>query len=392
MPESKIAELIGLPNLKLIHCGSGGLWLYEKASDSEVCPKCATLSRSCYDKRWVTLRDSPIRGFHITLKILKRRFFCKKCLKPFTEPIPGVIPKRRTTQRFRAEVMQACSKYSDLKSVCRDFKVSADFVYSSYYEQLKLRRSMVEDAPWPSAIGIDEHSYSKNKASGYTQFVSVIVNQNKGKIFDVVIGKTQAEMEQSLKHIQGRENVLWATIDMCDPYKNFIRNFFPNSKIIADKFHVLRLLTPALFKERKNIVGKKADRRAKKLLLMSSHKLNWNARRTLTDYLQQHPKLYELYYFKEQLHKLYRTYGYYKAYKAFKNLMDEMSVSLLPEIRTLRATLLKWQEEILNYFIERRLTNARLEGFNNKASLLKRRAYGYRNHENYRLQLLNACS
>ncbi|NBU21787.1 hypothetical protein EBS43_10340, partial [bacterium] len=33
---------------------------------------------------------------------------------------------------------------------------------------------------------------------------------------------------------------------------------------------------------------------------------------------------------------------------------------------------------------------ARLEGFNCKASLLKRRAYGYRNPNNYLLQLINA--
>jgi len=68
-----------------------------------------------------------------------------------------------------------------------------------------------------------------------------------------------------------------------------------------------------------------------------------------------------------------------------------MSVSFLPEIRKLRKTLLQWKEEILNDF-QSGLTNARLEGFNCKASLLKRRAYGYRNPNNYLLQLINACS
>ena len=142
MPEHKLAELIILPELKLIHCGSNGFWLCEKLSKCEVCTKCATLSKSVYDHRWVVVRDAPIRGFAITLKILKRRFFCKTCLKPFTEPIPGVIPRRRTTQRFRSEVMQACNRYADLKSVSRDFKVSQDFIYSAYYEQLKLKRRM----------------------------------------------------------------------------------------------------------------------------------------------------------------------------------------------------------------------------------------------------------
>jgi Transposase len=38
------------------------------------------------------------------------------------------------------------------------------------------------------------------------------------------------------------------------------------------------------------------------------------------------------------------------------------------------------------------LTNARTEGFNNKAKLVKKRAYGYRSFRNYRLRLLNACA
>lgn len=38
-----------------------------------------------------------------------------------------------------------------------------------------------------------------------------------------------------------------------------------------------------------------------------------------------------------------------------------------------------------------RLTNARVEGFNNKENLVKTICYGYRCFENYRLRLLKAC-
>ncbi|NDG27902.1 MAG: hypothetical protein EB120_12105 [Proteobacteria bacterium] len=31
------------------------------------------------------------------------------------------------------------------------------------------------------------------------------------------------------------------------------------------------------------------------------------------------------------------------------------------------------------------------EGFNNKAKLVRKMGYGYKNPENYRLRLLNAC-
>lgn len=390
-PSESIAKLCLLPELKLVQSLPPAFFVCEKVSDAEVCPKCATLCHVVYDHRWIQVRDAPIRDKPVVIKILKRRFWCKACRKPFTEPIPGILPGRKTTQRFRLAVMEACKKYTDLSLVRKEFRVSNEFIYSAYYERLRLDAAEKQDAPWPSAIGIDEHSYGKNKAIRQTQFVTTIVNQNKGKMFQAVLGKSQAELEVQLAHIPGRENVNWVTMDMCDPYRNFIHANFPNAKIVADVFHVLRLLTPALFKARKEVTGTRADARAKKLLLMSSKNLEYKERLALNQFLKRFPKLEELYQWKERLLSFYRIKGYMRAYRAYKKMVDDMSVSFLPEIQTLRKTLLKWKEEILNYF-QTGLTNARLEGFNCKAKLLKRRAYGYRNPNNYLLQLINACS
>ena len=119
--------------------------------------------------------------------------------------------------------------------------------------------------------------------------------------------------------------------------------------MIAEVFHVLRLLTPAIFKARKEVTGTRADARAKKLLLMSSKNLRYTDRLALTQFLKRYPKLEELYLRKERLHSFYRIIGYGRDYEAYKKLMDDMSVSFLPEIQTLRKTLLKWKKEILNY-------------------------------------------
>ena len=70
-------------------------------------------------------------------------------------------------------------------------------------------------------------------------------------------------------------------------------------------------------------------------------------------------------------------------------MTDKMALSDLPEIRTLRRTLMRWRGEILAYFASG-LTNGRTEGFNNKAKVVKRRAYGYRSFQNYRLRLPKA--
>ena len=91
------------------------------------------------------------------------------------------------------------------------------------------------------------------------------------------------------------------------------------------------------------------------------------------------------------MYGLYRIKGYTRARKALEKMLEAMKASRLPEIKTLRRTLTRWKEEVLNYFLNR-LTNARTEGFNNVAKLVQKRAYGYKNFSNYSLRLLNACA
>ncbi|MBK7844484.1 MAG: transposase [Bdellovibrionales bacterium] len=55
-------------------------------------------------------------------------------------------------------------------------------------------------------------------------------------------------------------------LDLSDSYKSFVREFFPNSQMIADKFHVLRLLNPALNRYRKQVTGDKRTSPLRKLL------------------------------------------------------------------------------------------------------------------------------
>jgi hypothetical protein len=82
---------------------------------------------------------------------------------------------------------------------------------------------------------------------------------------------------------------------------------------------------------------------------------------------------------------------YRRAKDALTSLTDSMAHSSLPEVRTLRNTLVRWRREVLGYFACR-LANARTEGYNGKTKLVIRRAYGYRSFKNYRLRLLSACA
>jgi transposase len=77
--------------------------------------------------------------------------------------------------------------------------------------------------------------------------------------------------------------------------------------------------------------------------------------------------LRELYAAREAIFRLYRVRGHRRAGKGLTRLTDWMAHSSLPELQTLRTTLIRWRHEVLAYFLCR-LTNARVEGFNAKAS------------------------
>lgn len=357
-----------------------------KESEFEVCPRCAVKSYSVHDRRWVNVQDQPIRGSGIYLRILKRRFRCPSCKKVFTEPIPGIRKGFKTTERYRRGIKWACENFKDLKSVQKAFGCSAGLVYKTFYEQLAIKLREKSNNPWPTRIGIDEHSWLRGRTG--RSFVSLVVDYDNKRIFEAVEGKTALGLSENLAHIPGRERVKEVALDLCDPFKKFAREMFPNARIVADHFHVVRLLNPALNKARTQITGDKRSHPGRRLLLLNGSRLEYFERRALHQWLDHHPKLKELYFFKEALHKLYRIRGFNKAARALIKLTDQMALSNIDEIKTLRRALMSWRNEILNYFINK-TTNARTEGYNNLAKLLQKRAFGFRSFFNYRLRLLS---
>jgi transposase len=394
MPETMLLRQLLLPEMKFLNSwrkpGTRTLGVeVEKESELEVCPRCATPSRSVYDHRTVKVRDTPLRGLAVRLVVRKRRFSCRPCGRPFTEPVPGIRKGYRTTERYQRSVLWACENFSDLTQVRRAYRCSSGYLYNALYTQLELQRRK-RLYPWPAVVGLDEHFFRRGP-HGFRQFVTMVVDYKNRRLFELVEGRTGAELEAQLGSIPGRENVRYVVMDMCDPYKSFAQRFFPNARLVADKFHVLRLLSPHINRRRRLIEGDRRSAGIRRLLLRSRFRLDVGERFALDRWLSGHPELRELYEAKEAMHSLYRIRGRHRAEPALTALTDRLAASPLPELQTLRRTLMRWRREILAYF-GTGLTNGRTEGFNNKAKLVKKRAYGYRSFRNYRLRLLNACA
>lgn len=74
----------------------------------------------------------------------------------------------------------------------------------------------------------------------------------------------------------------------------------------------------------------------------------------------------------------------------FLHFIKQLKGSEFPAMKTLGKTLYAWREEIVRMW---RFTknNGITEGFHRKMKLIQRRAYGFKNSENYRLRVRVLC-
>jgi len=367
----------------------GFLWEVEKLSSTNACLRCGATTVVKAGRATTTVKEEPVRSQVLWLKIHKHRMYCKSCKKTFTEPVKGIWPRRRSTQRFRYFIGQACGKMTDLSTVSRFYNVSHGFAYSVYYEQVGVKlKERITAMKWPEVIGIDEHFFRRHR--GATEFVTMITDLKGRKTFEMAHGKDHQSLISQLESIPGRENVKVVVIDMSSTYKSFVKKFFPNAVMVADKFHVLRLFTPHLMKTGKEIHGHRQELKTRRKLLWSRAKLDYFVRIEIDQYLRNHEKLDELYRWKEKLFEFYRTKGMLRATYVFNKMLQQMALSKLEEVQRLRRTFMRWKSEILLYF-ENGYTNGFTERMNGTGKLVQRRAFGYKSFRNYRLRTLSAC-
>jgi transposase len=368
----------------------GHLWEVEKLPSDVACLGCGSMRTVKAGKCSTVVREESVRTQSLWLKIHKHRIYCKDCRKTFVEPVPGIWPGRRSTQRFRKSVASACGRMTDLSTVSRFYKVSHGFAYKVYYEQVEIKlRERRDEMKWPEVLGIDEHFFRRVRGQG-TEFVTMLTDVKNKRFFEMAHGKDNESLMEQLEEIPGRENVKVVVMDMSGSYRSFVKKFFPNAVIVADKFHVLRLLNPYLMKAGKEIHGHRKELSTRRKLLCSRVNLDYFVRTEIDNYLKHHDKLDELYRWKEKIFEFYRIKGFMRAVRAMNKLLEQMKLSTSEEVQRLRRTLMRWKSEVLGYF-EKGYTNGFTERMNGTGKLVQRRAFGYKSFRNYRLRTLSAC-
>jgi transposase len=184
--------------------------------------------------------------------------------------------------------------------------------------------------------------------------------------------------------------------DMWDAYHEAARAKLPNARRTVDRFHVMKNLTEAVAEARRAI-QKQADDTTRELLkggrwLLVKNRENLTAeeRPRLDQMLAASPELQACYELKEDFRTWFnQSADRQTAGPALDEWLGRVQASGLKALHRFTKTLTNWRERILNYF-DGRHSNGFAEGVNLKIKLIHRRAFGYRNFDNFRLHVLVA--
>ena len=262
-PQLNIFEqIINLPeftikNYRFID-GFGLVLILEKKEKKAICPHCGKKSDKLHQNYRYLVRDLPMMEHDVYLRVNRRQFKCSHCQKPFTEHFHSLKKTRTYTERLAEKIITEVLE-SDVKNVARRNGLSDKEIETILKEKFA---ELKTDKPRQlKKLGIDEIAWVK----GQKNYCAVLVDLETRKPVDILENRTKDCLRECFEKwvTEVLKNIEEVSIDLWSAYKNLVQELMPNAEVVADRFHVIKLVNDELDTEKK-LVKRKGEKLKKK--------------------------------------------------------------------------------------------------------------------------------
>lgn len=236
-------------------------------------------------------------------------------------------------------------------------------------------------------IGIDEFAIKKGHV-----YKTIVVDLDTGRILYVGDGKGADALDGFWKRARrNKMKINVVTIDMSAAFFSAVTENAPEATIVFDHFHVVKLMNEAVDKVIRDAYRDVSDKEQKKAikgtkwLLMSNYEKLENKEK-LEKALSLNSSLFNAYYLKEDLRQIWMQLNKEEAEKKLLEWVAMMRATENEHLIKVANTVMGYRTGILSWY-DHRISNAKVEGINNKIKVLKRIAYGYRDEDYFKLRL-----
>ena len=353
----------------------------------QKCPACGAVTSAIHDYRMQTIKDLPVQMKHCYLILRKRRYRCS-CGKRFYEKYSFLPRYLQRTSRLTAYIASRMHNTKSIQDIACDTNVSSATIHRILKTVSYTRPRLHE------AFSIDEF---KGNANGI-KYQCILVDPIKKNVLDILPNRNYHQLAKYLYKIpkDERYRVKYYVCDMWKPYVDLGYIYFPNAKVIIDKYHFIRQTTWAIESVRKRLQKsmpaslRKYYKRSRSIILHRYETLKPEAKKQCDLMLLYSDDLRKAHWLKERFYDICQNKKYSEQRKDFFDWIREAENCGIKEFVKCAKTYRHWSREILNAFKYPHVTNGPTEGFNNKIKVLKRTSYGIRNFENMRTRILLA--
>ena len=239
-----------------------------------------------------------------------------------------------------------------------------------------------DDQSQVTCLGIDETSSRKGH-----KYVTIGVDLERRKTLYVCPGKDEKTVEKLKDHLEKKgvsaDQISHVSMDMSPAFISGVTKHFPDSAIVFDRFHVVKMLNDAVDQVRKRESKiHKAIRGHKYTFLKNNIKLSKQQLTEKYRLMDDYPALGQVVVMKELFNDFWEFNDQEEA-SAFLSYWCDLAeeAKILPLMNFVKSIKFHWSG-LMNY-VQRKISNGVLEGINSKIQLAKRRARGYRNIDNF---------
>ncbi len=353
------------------------------------CPHCGGFHVIRYGKTKRDIRNLPFGSKRTFLSLTIQRYHCKDCEHTYQANIPFTHGSVSYTYRFSRYVLDLLRIGGTISSVAAHLRVNWNIVKDIHKQYLKNHYT------YPSLknvrrIGIDEFAVRKGHV-----YKTIVVDLDTGRILYVGNGKGADSLKGWWKRCRrNKVNIEVVTSDLSAAYISSVMENAPDATHIYDRFHVTQLVTDAVDDVRRLLWNQETDFEKRKLIKGSrwlllrkdKDKFDEEHKTRLENILKTNESLSVAYYLKEDLIQIWQQSTKEEAEKQLAYWCDRARESKLTPFVKAANTIQSRRTGILAWY-DCHITNAMVEGINNKVKVLKRKAYGYRDDEYFELLL-----
>ena len=351
----------------------------------QVCPHCGASTRKSKGKRSRDVKFGAMQHHTVTATYLQRRYKCQECNHTFIEKNPFVSRYLRLSKSNLEYLFRQLGEKGSFTEMAKRSDVSVSTVIR-YCSKLAIPKP----AQLPTVLGIDEY---KGNAEGQMYQV-IITDLRNHSVVDILPKRGTRALIQYFKTFskEAREQVKYIVMDMCPLFKLVMQTMFSHAHIVADRYHVCRLVDWALERVRKReqkqiVTHSRMLKYNRRVLMKNPDTLTENERVKLLEILRISDDLRRAYGLRLGFRKIFKTYSIPNIERHIQLWLKIVESSHLPEFSNFKTSFISWFPQIVNAFVLP-YSNGFTEGCNNNIKVLKRISYGLRHFERFRVRIL----